>query len=454
MPPFDPRSIVLVLLVVITGLTVQLYLTMRRQHDSRGLSWWTAAATCGIASIMLLLARDSIPDILSIWLAHVLIQAVHLLLWTGVRAFDGKALPVRIVAALLGGFAIVFGMIVAAGAGLETRTTFVSLCSAAFCVPVVRALMSDRSLPSRGYAALLLSAMIGVFVSRAAAAQYLSPGDDFLAPTGFQLVLLVLQVLLAPLWMVALLAMVGERAQKRLAEALAEQRRASEAKSEFLRRLAHEVRTPLGAVSGLAELIRERAADEKARDQARHIGIAADHMIALSDELLDLARIEAGRLDVDARPVSVETAIHEALAMLRAPFERRRMRVALSTPARVTLLADPRHLRQMLLNVLGNAAKFGREDGHVEIRVDLGTGGVAISVADDGEGIDVPDPNALLEPFARGIKTGGIEGTGLGLPIVKGFVEAHGGRVTIESAAGKGTKVTLFFPPERVQRQA
>lgn len=453
MSSLDPRSIVVVLLVVVAGLMVQLSMTMRRQGDGRGLAWWIGAAACGLAGIVLLLARGTIHDALSIWLAHTLIQSVHLLLWLGVRAFDGAKPPLRLAAALLAAFAVSFGILYASGADLAERTTFVSFASAALCVPVVHALLADRSLASRVYAAALLCGLIAVFVARGVAAQFLPPGEDFLAPTEFQLGLLVAQVFLVPLWMVALLAMVGERAQKRLAAALVEQRRASEAKSEFLRRLAHEVRTPLGAVSGLAELIRDRAADVKARDQARHIFVAAEHMIALSDELLDLSRIEAGRLDGEPRPVAAETAVHEALAMLRDAFERRHMRVSLETPARATLLADPRQLRQMLLNVLGNAAKFGREGGRVEIAIAAGPEGVAITVADDGAGIDLPDPNALFEPFARGAGTSGIEGTGLGLPIVKGFAEANGGTARIESAPGKGTKVILRFPPERVLRQ-
>ncbi len=450
----DPRSIVLVLLVVIAGLTVQLYTTMRRQRETGGLPYWTAAALCGIAGIVLLLARGAVADVLSIWLANVLIQAIHLLLWLGVIAFDGRLPPHRRAAQLLAAFALAFGALYAAGAGLAARATFASLSSAAFCAMVVRALLADRTLPSRGYAAMLLGALVAVFLARAASAHMMPTNEEFLAPTDFQLLLLLLQVLLAPLWMVALLAMVGERAQQRLAAALGEQRRASEAKSEFLRRLAHEVRTPLGAVSGFAELIRDRTADEKVREQARHIVVAAEHMIALSDELLDLARIEAGRLDGEKRPVSVEAVVHEALAMLRETFERRRMRVALATPARVTLMADPRQLRQMLLNVLGNAAKFGREGGHVDISLATGPDGIAITVADDGAGIDLPDPNALFEPFARGAGNDGIEGTGLGLPIVKGFAEAHGGSARIESAPGKGTRVTLHFPPDRVLRQA
>jgi two-component system cell cycle sensor histidine kinase PleC len=136
--------------------------------------------------------------------------------------------------------------------------------------------------------------------------------------------------------------------------------------------------------------------------------------------------------------------------MLRGTFDARRIRVALHTPAPVRLSADPRHLRQILLNVLGNAAKFGREDGHVELRLWADAAGAHISIADDGPGIASADPAALFEPFARGEGTAGVEGSGLGLPIVKGLVEAHGGRVEIESAPARGTTIRLHFPASRV----
>jgi signal transduction histidine kinase len=116
----------------------------------------------------------------------------------------------------------------------------------------------------------------------------------------------------------------------------------------------------------------------------------------------------------------------------------------------VRLSVDPRHLRQILINVLGNAAKFGRDDGHVEVRIFADSDGAHVRVEDDGPGIDAPDPAALFEPFWRGTGTASVDGSGLGLPIVKGLVEAHGGTVEIDSAPGRGTTVRLRFPPARL----
>jgi signal transduction histidine kinase len=339
----------------------------------------------------------------------------------------------------------------AEGAGLPARIVFISFYMATLCGLVVRDLAADRSLPSRLFAAGMLGIQTTVFVLRGIFTLFQPPTGDFMSYNAIQSVFLVTQTVFAPLWVVALIAMTGERAQARLGAALAEQLRASDAKSQFLGRLAHEVRTPLGAVTGFADLIRETRSLDEARAHAERILTAAGHVVELSDELLDLARIEAGKIAIASEEVDVTAVLHEVLAMLAAAFDARRMRVALHTPQPVRLSADARRLRQILINVLGNAAKFGRDGGRVEIRLAADAGGTRISVADDGPGIAAADPASLFEPFARGAGTGGVDGAGLGLPIVKGLMEAHGGAVRLTSEAGRGTTVELVFPPERTR---
>ena len=450
MPTLDPRSVIFVLLVVTTGLVVQLVLTALRRRGERALRWWLVAALLGICGILLILGRGVLPDWMSIWLANTVIAGTYITIWLGLRVFDGRPVPWRVAGALFGTFAVLFGAMFLSGAGLPARIQFISVYVSGLCFLVVHDLAAERSLPSRMFAATLLGVQATLFALRAFVTMFFPPGADFMTPDTIQVAFLVLQAVFAPLWIVALLAMTGERAQARLAASLAEQQHASEAKSEFLRRLAHEVRTPLGAVTGFADLIRETSRDETARTQAGYILSAASHVVALSDELLDLARIEAGKVAIEPREVDVARTVDEALAMLRGTFDARRIRVALHTPKPVRLSADPRHLRQILLNVLGNAAKFGREDGHVELRLWADEAGAHVSIADDGPGIAAADPAALFEPFARGEGTTGVEGSGLGLPIVKGLVEAHGGHVEIESVPTRGTTIRLHFPASRV----
>ena len=451
MPVLDPRSIIFVLLVVTAGLAVQLAVTAYRRRGDPALRWWTAAASLGVVGIAMIIARGAIPDVLSIWLANVVISAVYLLLWAGLRVFDGRVVPWRAMLSFFAGFALVLGAMYAEGAGLPARIVFISFYMATLCGLVVRDLAADRSLPSRLFAAGMLGIQTTVFVLRGIFTLFQPPTGDFMSYNAIQSVFLVTQTVFAPLWVVALLAMTGERAQARLGAALAEQLRASDAKSQFLGRLAHEVRTPLGAVTGFADLIRETRSLDEARAHAERILTAAGHVVELSDELLDLARIEAGKIAIASEEVDVTAVLHEVLAMLAAAFDARRMRVALHTPQPVRLSADARRLRQILINVLGNAAKFGRDGGRVEIRLAADAGGTRISVADDGPGIAAADPASLFEPFARGAGTGGVDGAGLGLPIVKGLMEAHGGAVRLTSEAGRGTTVELVFPPERTR---
>jgi signal transduction histidine kinase len=451
MPALAPRSIIFVLLVVAAGLAVQLAITAYRRRGDPALRWWTAAAGLGVVGIGMIITRGTIPDFVSIWLANVVISAVYLLLWAGLRVFDGRAVPWRAMSALFAGFALAFGAMYAEGAGLPARIVFISFYMATLCGLVVRDLLSDTSLPSRLFAAGLLGMQTTVFLSRGVFTLFQPPSADFMTYNAIQSVFLVTQTVFAPLWVVALIAMTGERAQARLAASLAEQLRVSDAKSQFLARLAHELRTPLNAVTGFADLIRESRSADDTRAHADRILTAAGHVVELSDELLDLARIESGKIAIATEEVDVASVLHEALAMLAGPYEARRMRVALHTPQPVRLSADARRLRQILLNVLGNAAKFGRDGGRVEIRLSADAAGARISVADDGPGIAAADPASLFEPFARGAGTGGVDGAGLGLPIVKGLMEAHGGTVHLTSEAGRGTTVELTFPPERTR---
>jgi signal transduction histidine kinase len=448
----DPRSIIFVLLLVNTGLAIQLVLAARRRPGDVSMRWWSGAAFQGVFGILLFVGRGVLPDWVSIWLANVVIASTYLTVWLGLSAFDGRPVKLREAVAMLAAYAAAFGVMYIEGAGFAARVNFLSFANAFLCALTVRDLARDRSLPTRVFATFLLGAQTTLFVVRALSTWFVPPGEDLMNPDRLQVFYLVLQVFISPLWIVALLAMTGERAQALLAAALAEQQNASDAKSEFLRRLAHEVRTPLGAVAGFADLIRETTTNEQTRTQAGHILTAAGHVVELSDELLDLARIEARKVTMEPRDVDVATALHEALAILRAPLETRRIRVALHTPVPLRLHADPRHLRQILINVLGNAAKFGREDGHVEVRVGRDETGADIVISDDGPGISGVEPASLFEPFARGAGSTGVEGSGLGLPIVKGLVEAHGGTAAIESAPGRGTTIRLHFPQERVRQ--
>ena len=259
----------------------------------------------------------------------------------------------------------------------------------------------------------------------------------------------------------SLAAMLAFRAYRRRLErthayALALERRAAaerqdRAKSEFLADVGHEIRTPLTGVIGMTELLLRTPLDERQQGYARTVQRSGDHLLRLINDLLDLSRIEAGRLELDPQPVELRALLDE-VATLEAPLALER---GLSFEARYdeslprTVRLDATRLRQVLLNLVGNAIKF-TERGGVSIAFDRDPDahdGLVASVADTGPGLS---ESALRRLFARYEQAGPSRGgTGLGLAISKRIAERMGGRVEVESVPGRGTTFRVALPLER-----
>lgn len=243
-------------------------------------------------------------------------------------------------------------------------------------------------------------------------------------------------------------------ASRLLAERDAETRRAREdaeaanrAKTDFLSRSSHELRTPLNAILGYAQVL-ERELDGRQQGYAQRIAGAGRHLLGLIGELLDIARIEAGRLDVALSPVAVDALMEEAIALVRPMAEARAVRLEIAptrigdTPAPLWVRADAQRLRQVLLNLLGNAIKFNRNGGHVRLEAAADGERVRIGVRDDGPGVPEAQRERLFVPFERlGAERSAVEGTGLGLALSKRLTEAMGGEIGFESTPGVGTHV-------------
>lgn len=233
---------------------------------------------------------------------------------------------------------------------------------------------------------------------------------------------------------------------------------ASQAKSKFLANMSHELRTPLNAILGFSEVMRDEVFGNLGSSQ--YVGYATDihksgeHLLGLINDVLDLSRIEAGRFVVRAEEINVPEAIMTAHAM----FELRaaNMGIKLTSeidPALPLLLADERACRQILINLISNAVKFTPPGGTVTTFARRAAGGgMEVGVSDTGAGIDPADVATVFEAFGQGRHDIAVneKGTGLGLPIVRGLVEAHGGKVTLDSVLGKGTTVICTFPRERL----
>jgi two-component system cell cycle sensor histidine kinase PleC len=233
---------------------------------------------------------------------------------------------------------------------------------------------------------------------------------------------------------------------------------ASQAKSEFLANMSHELRTPLNAIMGFSEIMKGEVFGSLGSPQyieyAGHIHGSGQHLLGLINDVLDLARIEAGRFVVRAVEINVREAAMGALKLFEIRAAQTNVTLKIDVEQRLPLLlADERAMRQILLNLISNAVKFTPGGGTVSVFARRSAlGGMELGVSDTGAGIDPADLDTVFEAFGQGRHDIAVneKGTGLGLPIMRGLVEAHGGKVHLTSQIGKGTTVTCYFPRERL----
>jgi signal transduction histidine kinase len=223
-------------------------------------------------------------------------------------------------------------------------------------------------------------------------------------------------------------------------------------KDEFLASMSHELRTPLNAVIGFSEVLLEQMFGEindKQQEYLSDILASGRHLLSLINDILDLAKIEAGRMELDLEDFDVAQAIDNAVVLVRERATRKGL--ALETalpPALGTVRGDQRKFKQVLLNLLSNAVKFTPEGGRVEVRAQRADGHVEVSVTDTGIGIAAGDQETVFEEF-RQVGTDYAkkhEGTGLGLTLSRKFVELHGGRIGVTSRLGEGSTFTFSLP--------
>jgi PAS domain S-box-containing protein len=233
----------------------------------------------------------------------------------------------------------------------------------------------------------------------------------------------------------------------RLAKLAAEQ--ANEAKSEYLSRMSHELRTPLNAILGFAQLLElDDLADEQ-RENLAHILSGARHLLALINEVLDIAAIEAGRLSLSLEPVAVADVVAETVSLIR-PLADQHQVLLVSPPAtcQIHVQGDRQRLKQVLLNLLSNAVKYNREGGTVQLECGPAADGrLRIQVVDTGPGIAAEAMGQLFVPFERlGNEQSGVEGAGLGLPLSRRLAEAMGGTLDVASVPGQGSSFWVELP--------
>ena len=230
---------------------------------------------------------------------------------------------------------------------------------------------------------------------------------------------------------------------------------ANKHKSEFLANMSHELRTPLNAIIGFSEVLLERLfgdLNDKQDDYLKDIHSSGRHLLALINDILDLSKVEAGRMDLELATFDLPTAISNAMTLIRERAQRHGIALGHDAdPQLGDIVADERKLKQILLNLLTNAVKFTPDGGRIDVSARRDADNVVIAVHDTGIGIAAEDQQAVFEEFRQVGRdyTNKQEGTGLGLALTRRFVELHGGRIWVDSEPGKGSTFTFTIPLTR-----
>jgi signal transduction histidine kinase len=225
---------------------------------------------------------------------------------------------------------------------------------------------------------------------------------------------------------------------------------ASRHKSDFLATMSHELRTPLNAIIGFSEVLHEQMfgeLNERQRAYVEDVLEAGRHLLSLINDVLDLAKVEAGSMELELSQVAIPEVLQSAVSLHSERASRGRIELSLTTePQQITISADGRRVRQIVFNLVSNAVKFTPAQGRVDVSARLDDGRVEIAVADTGPGIAPEELETIFEEFKQARDGKRAEGTGLGLPLSRKLVELHGGRLWVESATGHGSTFHFTLP--------
>ena len=319
-------------------------------------------------------------------------------------------------------------------------------------VPVLTIIADD---PRRGLGWALVIAVLVLFAAFVDAD--LAKGNKF--PPALVITLSVVNILgfaaymlLAVFYYVWRIDVIGRLVVLEREARLRDLERASRHKSEFLANMSHELRTPLNAIMGFSEVLAERyfgELNEKQADYVNDIHGSGKHLLSLVNDILDLSKVEAGRMELELSEFDLPAALEGTMTLIRERAHRHGIALQLECrPQSFSLRADERKIRQVMLNLLSNAVKFTPDGGSVFVTASASGEIVEVAVSDSGAGIAPEDQVAVFEEFRQVGRNSArkAEGTGLGLPLAKRFVELHGGSISVKSALGTGSTFVIALP--------
>lgn len=243
-----------------------------------------------------------------------------------------------------------------------------------------------------------------------------------------------------------------DRLEEKVAAKTAELERANRHKSEFVANMSHELRTPLNSIIGFSDVLRSEMfgpLNEKQKEYASDINESGVHLLALINDVLDLSKVEAGKMDIEKRPFSLKSTVEVVMQLVRGQCAESGVTIRFDAAPDVDVaVGDERRIKQVLINLVSNAIKFSHKGGEVVIATASAPGEVIVSISDRGPGIDAKDQAAIFDAFTQ-LKPAYApknEGTGLGLTLVKQLVGLHGGRVWLDSEPGQGARFSFALP--------
>jgi signal transduction histidine kinase len=461
MPPLDIRTLSLVLtmvaiLMVVTGLVL-----WRASRTEAATRYWLLGNLGFALGFLFIGLRGQVPTLISVPVANACLVAGQGLFLIGTETFLRLRPSWRLWGAAVGAqfFAFLFFTYVQPDVGI--RILIVSGLMALFAFVTAgrlwRAPAAERDNATR-LVAFICALYGGYLLLRIGLTVVDGPIADFMTANTVQAIAFINVIVMLVVINLGFASMLNGRLVREREARAVELERAHEqahagsrAKSRFLAGMSHELRTPLNAVLGFAQLMEINPKEPLAAAQRSAVGnilSAGQHLLRLISDVLDMAKVEAGRLEVFVSNVPAAAGVSEAVDMIRGEADKRAIAIDVVDDGWLMVRADQARLRQCLINVLSNAVKYNHEGGRVVVSWARATGGmVRFTITDTGPGIDPSRASELFQPFSRlGADDKAIEGTGVGLALTRQLIELMGGRVGCDIAVGQGSTFWLEVP--------